>query len=770
MKNLNKWTWLLCSAASFPGIAAAQETEGVSVSDPDAIVVTAQRREERLSDVPLSITAVTGDSLQRLGVSDTADLAKIVPGFTFAQGTSNAPIYTLRGVGMNDTTLSAGPTVAVYIDEIPLPFGVMTRGSAFDLQRVEVLKGPQGTLYGLNSTGGAINYISAKPTRDTEAGGSISYSRFATVDLDGYVSGPISDTLSYRISGKTTHGGDWQKSATRDASLGQSAFYQGRLQLQWEPSDTVRFTATANAWQDRSDTQAGQVNAILPQNPANVAAMAAVLAQPITVGASNRVADWDPGTDYRNDNRFYQFALRGEVDLSPDITLTSITSYSNYRQRENRDIDGTPLQILLVTPNGNLDSFSQELRLTGQSGPVKWIVGGNYSRDIATEFQQFAIRDQTNNAPVGIPLVLADLATDTRARTYAAFANADLEITPEITLTGGIRYTKSSRSFEGCMLDSGDGTLAGTIAIIQTVAKGALGLPPGPVPQPGGCATLDDNYDAGLTADRLSEDNIAWRGGLKYAPSRDFMVYANVSRGYKSGQFPTILASRSFSFEPVTQEKLTAYEAGTKFSILDRAVDISAAAFYYDYRNKQVRGRYLDPVFFTLERLANVPKSDIVGGEIQVVARPTKGLTINLAGSYTNAKIREFVGIDQFGATVDFADTRMPFTPLWQGIADADYRIPVGERHELFLGGTLSYTGSSNAILGADPVGRLNSRTLVDLRAGYGSSDGSWQAYLWGRNVTNEKYQNYVFRVTDTVIGYAGRPATYGATLSVKFR
>ena len=761
---------LLSGVAYIPSIAAAQDTAATQAQELDAIVVTAQRRTELLNEVPLSITAVTGKNLEKLGVKDTADLAKIVPGFTFAQSSSNAPIYTLRGVGMNDSTLSAGPTVAVYVDEIPLPFGVMTRGAGFDLQRVEVLKGPQGTLYGLNSTGGAINYISAKPTKTLEAGGSISYSRFANVDVQGHVSGPISDTLSYRISAQTTHGGDWQRSSTRDASLGQSAFYQGRAQLAWEPSSTVRFMAMANAWQDRSDTQAAQLNAILPQNPQNVAATAAVLAQPITVGRSNRVADWDPGVDYRNDNRFYQFALRSEADLAPETTLTAITSYSNYRQRENRDIDGTSRRILLVTPDGDVKSFSQELRLTGRSGPVKWIVGGNYSRDVGKEFQRYAISQQTNNAPVGFPLTFADLATDTRARTYATFANADLEVSPTVTLTGGVRYTHSSRTFVGCMRDAGDGALAGTAAVIQSIAKGAFGLPPGPTPMPGGCATLNDNFDAGLTNDRLSEENVSWRTGVKYAPSRHLMVYANVSRGYKSGQFPTILASRSLSFQPVTQEKLTSYEVGTKFSMADRRVDVSAAAFYYDYRDKQVRGRYLDPVFFTLEKLANVPKSDVYGGEVQVSVRPVRGLTINLAGSYTDANIREFKGIDQRGASVDFADTQMPFTSKWQGVADADYRMPVGEQGEAFVGSTLTYAGTSNAFLGGDPVGRLKARTLLDLRAGYGARDGAWQIYAWGRNVTDAKYQNFVSRITDTVIGYAGRPATYGVTLTTQFR
>lgn len=732
------------------------------------IIVTAQKRSESVRDVPMSMTALSGDALKSLGVNRTEDLAKVIPGFSFAQSFTNTPIYTLRGVGLNETTLAAGPTVSVYVDEVPLPFSAMTRGATLDLQRLEVLKGPQGTLYGQNSTGGAINYIAAKPTDQLEAGGSLSFSRFATADAQAYVSGPLSDTLSGRIAVQTTQGGDWQTNQARPGeTLGQTDFLQGRMLLQWEPSSRVRFLLNANGWRDHSDAQAPQLVAKVLQFPGN--ALPGLIAAEPNADAGNRVAAWDPGVDYRNDDNFYQFALKGEIDLTDAITLTSISAYSHYEQDETRDIDGTAFQVLLLGSQGEVRSLSQELRLTGDSGPVKWIIGGNYAHDKATEFQTFDIRDQTNNLIFGIPNTAGALQASQKVRTLAAFANADVSITDKLVLQGGIRYTDSKRDFTGCSLDDGAGNLAAILGVVQSIGKSVFGLPPGPAPVAGGCINLNENYDPVLFTYRLHENNVSWRAGFKYNLTPRAMFYANVSRGYKSGLFPTVLASSTAQYVPVKQEKLTAYEAGVKFTTPDRKFDISAAAFYYDYRDKQVRSRILDPIFVVLEALANAPKSDVKGAEVQITARPVPGLTLNLAGSYLDAKIKEFVGINQLAQVEDFSGTRVPFTSKWQAVGDAEYRWSLDDDHEAFVGGTLSYTSSANAFLGEDPVGTLNARTLLDLRAGISGQNDRWQFSVWGRNVTNKNYQNYIVRITDTVIGYAGRPATFGATLAVKF-
>ena len=206
-------------ATAMPALAqetsdGATESEGASSRSSSGIaeiIVTAQKRQQSVNDVPISITTASGSDLLSKGITSTADLAKIVPGLSAPPSPYNVPVYSLRGVGFYESSLSASPTVAVYTDEVPLPFSAMTKAASLDVERVEVLKGPQGTLFGNNTTGGAINYIANKPTDKFEAGFDLSYGRFNTFDFQGFVSGALTEGLNARIAARTIQSGDWQK-------------------------------------------------------------------------------------------------------------------------------------------------------------------------------------------------------------------------------------------------------------------------------------------------------------------------------------------------------------------------------------------------------------------------------------------------------------------------------------------------------------------------------------------------------------------------------
>lgn len=321
--------------------AATQDDVATSVQNTSfgEIIVTAQKREQSINKVGISITAATQETLVDRGVNDTADLVKIVPGFNYTPTHYNAPVYTIRGIGFYETTLSATPAVTVYVDQVPLPFAVMTRGAALDLERVEVLKGPQGTLFGQNSTGGAVNYVAAKPTDRWVAGFGVGFGRFATGDVNGYLSGPLNDTVSFRVAGKGMLGGGWQRSYTRDDKNGKVEQFQGRFLLDWKPNDSLKFEASLSGWVDRSDVLAGQLVAIQPQVPAGL--FPEVANYPLAP-ARPRAADWTPGFNDRDED-FYQASLRG--DLTFDFgTLTSITSYARYTNRSENDFDAIALK------------------------------------------------------------------------------------------------------------------------------------------------------------------------------------------------------------------------------------------------------------------------------------------------------------------------------------------------------------------------------------------------------------------------------------------
>lgn len=762
--NLGGRSSLLVIAVAGCGLMVSGQAHAQDAADGGEIIVTAQKRAQSINDVPITMVAASGDDLATRRIDKTADLERIVPGLTFTQTPSGPPVYTLRGVGFYDSTLAAAPAVSVYVDEAPLAYPIFSQVGVIDVERVEVLKGPQGTLYGENSTGGAINYIAAKPTSTYSAGGSLSYGRFSTLQGEAYVSGPLSDTLKARVAIKSTQSGAWQTNYLRNDRIGDTHQTAARLLLAWEPSSSARFTLNVNGWIDKSDTQAFQYQETECTVPSNCPAE--LIGYPVAPDNA-RAADWTPTNPMSNDDRFFQTTLRSEVDLSPEVTLIALTGYQNMRQRKWIDQDGTTVDNLSFGQTGRVRSFNQELRVTGNHDRLDWIVGGYFSTaKVDDDFLILTPRLSTNLPIPGLP-VFTTAGGDFlhKVNSYAVFANAEWQLVDGLTLSGGIRYTKSVRKFSGCETSGPDPQLGIALSIIGSALGGYTQRP---VPADG-CISLDaDTFLQGRSTGRLSEDNVSFRVGLSYELPSDGLIYANVSKGYKSGSFPTVSASSSAQFVPVTQESVLAYEVGTKWPIA-RGLQLNAAGFYYDYRDKQIRGRIADPIFGALEALVNVPKSRLYGFEAEAVVQPLDGLRISGSVTYTNSKVQRFVGITPTGGTRDFAGSSFPYAPRWQAVADAQYDFDVADGKKAFIGSSLVHHGSTYSSLGEDANFRLNPYVTVDARAGFGAADDSWKVSLYGKNIFNEYYWNNVFQFIDTRFRIAARPVEYGVTLSVKY-
>lgn len=366
------------------------------------IVVTAQKRTERISDVPLSISAVSGDQLIRQGINSANDLERVVPGFTYRPTSYGGPVFSIRGVGFYETTMAIAPAVTVYLDQVPLPYLTMAQGLSFDLERVEALKGPQGTLFGQNSTGGAINYIAAKPTKELTGRVDAEYGRFDEFNLTGVISGPVAENLRMRLAVRHEARGDWQRSYTRNDAIGKKNFTTGRLLVDWEPSDAVKLSLNLNAWQSKSETQAAQYrqySALLPPPAGNTISRDALANYPFAPFDS-RSADWDAGFNFKRDDRFYQASLRADIAIGDVATLTSITAYSDLKTDTPTDLDGVNFEILPVTRAGYVHSFSQELRVAKDEGPFKWVVGTNVQIDDTFE-KQIASQSFGSNQQIG---------------------------------------------------------------------------------------------------------------------------------------------------------------------------------------------------------------------------------------------------------------------------------------------------------------------------------------------------------------------------------
>ena len=253
------------------------------------------------------------------------------------------------------------------------------------------------------------------------------------------------------------------------------------------------------------------------------------------------------------------------------------------------------------------------------------------------------------------------------------------------------------------------------------------------------------------------------------------MVYANVTKGYKSGSYALVPAILSSQFTPVTQEAVLAYEAGTRFTTLGGVLSADFAAFYNDYDDKQLKGIVLTPVFGPLPQLVNIPKSKVYGFETNVTLQPTKGLRIKSGLTYIRSKVLRdpvapAVPRDPYGVPTSYLGESFPNTPKWQFVGDAEYRFPIGSGGmQVMVGSAVTYHSSSPGTFGNTPAFTLPAYTLLDARLGLESADGRWSGQIWGRNITNEYYYNNVTHLTDYVAKIAGMPATYGVTFQFRY-
>ena len=439
-------------AAMQSGAAFAAETSAGPATVTE-VIVTANKRQENIQNVGMSIQAATGDKLVKMGITDTESLSKIVPGFQFTPTYYGTNVFTIRGIGFQDTSLAGSPTVSVYLDEMPLPFSALTNGATLDVQRVEVLKGPQGTLFGNNATGGAINYVANKPTDSLQYGGTLSYGTFNDADIQAYVSGPIMDGLDARIALRHEESGAWQKGYGPQAGdrIGGKDFTNGRFSLLWKPNDKFKALFTANGWMDKGYSQSGQLYGIAELS--SIAPLSPYIANYPLAPHNDQAAGWNrctntspfdpiqnqqlgatlgtipnPGVNgtpsnpqesmgvgsivqaggqpthcipNRKNNTYFDFSLRMDYDLPWGMTVTSLSQYQKFNRTAGIDGSGMNIQDYQSYQRGSIDSAYQELRIAGKWwGKGNWIIGANYEND--NSWDSFL---QTYNASSASPTV-----------------------------------------------------------------------------------------------------------------------------------------------------------------------------------------------------------------------------------------------------------------------------------------------------------------------------------------------------------------------------
>ena len=486
----------------------------------------------------------------------------------------------------------------------------------------------------------------------------------------------------------------------------------------------------------------------------------------------DRAADWDAATDYHRNTRFYQGVVRGDYDITDSITLTSLTAWSRILINQNNDVDGTSLPSSDIAVKGRVRSFSQEVRLSGDKGGLRWILGASYSREASNEndYNHFPYASAVHAFTPNFNYDESNPFTTQDFLTKAVFGNVDLDI-GKLTLHGGLRYTKADLDFSGCTKVNSDGSGAAITTLFNSIRAGQ-GLPPLAFLKKGDCQSLDATLTPNLRVGSFDQDNVSWRAGIDYKPSNDVLLYANVSRGYKAGSVPAPGAINLEEFDPVNQESILAYEAGFKVSLAHRVLDVTGAAFYYDYTDKQLLARRITTpnLLGALPALINVPKSEVKGAEMQISLFPVTGLEPDSGATYLDTKVTsDFINYTILATQENFKGNPFPYTPKWQLVFDGQYKFPLSSSLDGMVGGNVNYRTDTTAGFGTSPLLAIDDYALVDLRAGVEDPSGKWSAQIFGRNITNAYYWTNVAKFNDTVRRLTGMPATYGFQIGFKF-
>lgn len=731
-RNMATAVAALLAATACPAIAQndPQASDPTAASALDDIVVTANKRQQNLQDVPVTAVAFSGDQLRARGIVDAADISIATPGLTFnaTAGWTGKINYTLRGVGLNNFQEANEAAVAVYQDEVYIASLVGSMVSAFDLERVEVLKGPQGTLFGRSASGGLVHFISNKPAFENSGYVNLGYGRFNQANIDAALNARLSDKVAVRLSGRIYRHDGWLDNSL-GPDLNADEQYVARAQIAWRPFEGVTNVLKVERGSIGAKDGVGFVHTGLSETTGRVLPTNAPDAQ----GYSRTRGFFTVDSELRSNNDIKRWFV--ENSLSADlgsVTLTSITSYIDIKKNYLEDNDMGPRPFLIVPVITSTDQWLQELRLSSSPNqPLRWTVGA------------FLFRwNLYNNIPLifGDPTstVVADFRQDTivnqSKRSGAVYGQLNYDVSDRLTLTGGLRTERESVRFS---LDQGN-------------FQGAFGPSTGVVPV----------YSPALNGDALKINKTYFSGelGLQFKTIDDAMLYATAKRGIKPGGFNAPFFARpAASTIKFKEETLDAFEIGLKSELLDRRVRLNMSTFYYDYKGYQATQ------FSVLGTFTSNTNARIYGVDIDAVAKLADRVELGLNAALLDAK-----------ATVNLAPPRgrtqidMPQAPK---IAATIYLQGGVEA----FGGDLSLRGDV----------KYQSRVYFDIRDDLGLSqkgyavgdvrvDWTNDRYSIGafvKNLTNEKYAVYIG--DGAYAGYGnvtpGKPRWWGVQAGYKW-
>lgn len=760
------------AAADAPAPSERDEAQRIAANS-DMIVVTAQFRETNLQETPLAITALSAEDLEARSFQNIADVGRSVPSVNLRMASSGYGKSTqayIRGIGQTDYNFALEPAVGFYVDDV---YHATLFGSVFDLldlERVEVLRGPQGTLFGKNSIGGAVRLISRRPQDEFEASVQGTYGSFERIDLRGMINIPlIEDTLALRVSGASKQrdgyvdrydfaclypqlAGNLQPEVTatsgscKQGTLGGESVRAGRAALRYTPNSSVEVDLTAQVVRDTSEGAADSLIFIDTQVPALAAYNANRLIPTYGIPFDSRFIV-DPYVSFANyrDLRFGRavpavntanessFSANIGIDLSDDITARSITAYQRFTGRFTQNADNSPLPIALADNQVFFKQFTQEFRLQGEvaDGLLEWTTGLFYFTSKA------GIDGGVTLSASGPNGIVFDQHDRIESDNQSAFIHAVVRPTDQLSITGGVRYSDESKSYRFDRTNQPAGTPF---------------FPGGP-----------------FTAPESTFDRFDYKLGVDYQWTPDVMTYAQFSTGFKGGG----INPRPFtpaSAVPFGPETLEAYEIGIKSELFDRMLRLNLAAYHSDYANLQLSANGFDNAGTPSIIIANVGHARIQGIEGELTFEPVRDLLIEASGSYTDFEITDLGAAQGVSGGPSLA-SKPPGTPEWKFNAGMQYTAEIDGFGSLTPRLDVYYQSKVFAEYTNNPIALEPGYAIANARLTYTDPNDEWSAALAVTNLFDKFY--YVNRFIQAggylFTGQPSRPREWSVTLSRRF-
>ncbi len=788
---------------------ATHAVTGVANADAlEEVVVTAQKRSENVQDVPISIQAFSGDALKSMGVEQAAGFADISPNVSLNTRNATSPSFNIRGVGTTDFFGNAPGSVGLYVDEVTLSAPAWSGLALYDVEHVEVLRGPQNTLFGRNTTGGAINVISRKPSLSGDYDGnlSVAYGRFDAVDVEAASTIPIGRDVAVRFAGATARRDGPYDNLLDGEDFGDVERYSGRVSMLSSLTGSTELYANAYYSLDRSDPpparKVGQNSATGPfvtpdGKPVVIPVPGAFLTDAQLThscasflddqlsfrqtypclnreGLNPSTADWH--AVYVGGGSFARAEIiGGSLRLTHDFgpaQLTAITGYNETEQRYAEDNGGSgPILTETAVLNVDLsyDQFSEELRLasTDPDTPLRWIAGLYYFQEDTSASQNIRFGDN-GSVLIGPPTLanyVAFSVADLDNEVWSAYGQVEYDLTPRFTLVAGLRYTDDKKEMPSIVRGVLDHSLLPHTTFLSrdTVTRLSAGA--------SDCVPFTPTPPCTSTATDLSEtyENVGGKLGVNFKVSDDLLAYASFSRGFKSGKFDIEFLRQIFGVPdfPVDEETLDQYELGFKSELSGGTLRLNGAVFHSAWEDQQTFA--VIPGFAAV--FVNVPESRIRGLELEAQWSAGDGWLLGAGVGYLDTEITDIGSLPS--GIVATEGRELPFAPEWSSNLTIEKSLPIGS-NDLVLQTELSYQSESKTgLIDRGPVDEFEDRLLINARASYTFGEGRYDLALYGENLSGEKYCNQKENLNgfpDTFVCFAnlGFP-TWGVSFDLNF-